>query len=385
MKSQARKALGALIAVALAIFAFAVPLAAEQAGDVQQQASGVDASVPPSSPGAGKVLILDSSVSDGINSTESVDAQALGLGVDVVTDATWAGMTTGQFASYQAIIIGDPPCGSNTNWAAASANTAVWAPAVNGNVITNGTDPVLHGPSHPGGFELVQKSVAFAAAVPGKTGFYADLSCWSPATGTPVDILNAVEPGWTAGPAGCGDSIAVVATNPILSGLTDSDLEGWGCSVHEFFDSWPADFVVIAIDTDAAPLYTAPDGTAGSPYILGRGAGLIAGDINLTPPTGTADVGSSYALTAFVQFQGTPQVGATVTLTCTGGPNDGLSTTAVTDDTGNATFTLTAAGPGTDTCVASFVNPNAVTETSPAATIEWTGAPIVIIQPRFTG
>ena len=304
MKVQARRALGALIAIALAFVAFAVPLAAQQAGDVQQQASGIDDSVPPSSPGAGKVLILDSTVSDGINSTESLAAQALGLGVDVVIDATWAGMTTGQFASYQAIIIGDPPCSDDSAWAAASANTAVWAPAVNGNVITNGTDPVFHAPSFPGALELTQKSVAFAAAQPGKTGFYASLSCWGPASGTPVDILNAVSPGWTAGPAGCGDSIAVVASAAILSGLTNEDLEGWGCSVHNFFETWPADFVVIAIDTDASPLYTAPDGTTGAPYILGRGFGLIAGNINLVPPSGTADVGSSYVMTAFVQFAG---------------------------------------------------------------------------------
>jgi hypothetical protein len=371
----------ALIASAFAVAA--APSGAEQAGDVAPSASGVDASVPPATPGGGKVLILDSSVSGGITSAESTDAQALGLGVDVVIPATWATLTAGQFASYQAIIIGDPPCGSNSNWAAASANTGTWGPVINGNVITNGTDPVLHGPSHPGGFTLVQKSVAFAAALPGKTGLYADLSCWSPPAGTAVDILNAVEPGWTAGPAGCGDNVAVVATNPILAGLTDADLEGWGCSIHEYFDSWPADFVPIALDTDAAPLYTAPDGTQGTPYIMGRGTGLVAGDISLSPDTGTSDVNTPYTLSAFVQFQGTIQVGATVTLTCTGGPNDGLSTTAVTDGTGTAVFSLTATAPGTDTCTASFVNPTGIPETSNAATVVWTGT--IVLAPMFTG
>jgi hypothetical protein len=389
MRAQARKFLGVLAAVGLALtamVALAAPTTAEQAGDVSQQVSAADASVPEPTPGAGKVLILDSTVSGGINSAESTDAQGLGFGVDVVTDPTWAAMTTAQFASYRAIVIGDPTCGDNTNWAAASANTAVWGPAVNGNVITNGTDPVFHGPSHPGGFTLVQKSIAFATAQPGTTGFYADLSCWAPSAGTPVDILNAVEPGWTAGSAGCGDNISVVATNAILAGLTNTDLEGWGCSVHEYFDSWPADFIPIAIDTDAAPLYTAPDGTQGSPYIMGRGAGLIAGDISLSPASGTSDVSQAYQMTAFVQFQGTVQVGTTVTLTCTGGPNNGLSTTAVTDANGNATFTLTAAAAGTDTCVATFVNPNSVTENSNPATVEWTGAAApLLIQPRFTG
>jgi hypothetical protein len=392
MRARARKFLGVLAAVGLALtamVALAAPTVADQPAPVGSQASGVDASVPESVPGAGKVLILDKTVVDGINSTESTDAQALGYGVDVVTDPTWAAMTGAQFASYRAIIIGDPHCGDETSWAAASANTGTWGPVVNGNVMAIGTDPVYHEGAHPGAATLIQKSITFAAAQAGKTGFYADLSCWGPSAGTPVDILNAVEPGWTAGPAGCGDNIAVVATNPILAGLTNTDLEGWGCSVHESFDSWPGDFIPIAIDTDAAPLYTAPDGTQGTPYIMGRGAGLVAGDISLTPETGTSDISQTYQLTAFVQFQGTVQVGTTVTLACTGGPNDGLSTTATTDADGYAVFTLSAKTTGTDSCTASFVNPNAVTENSNVATIDWTGSapvpPPVVIQPRFTG
>jgi hypothetical protein len=389
MRALARKFLGAfavLAVVVAALAALAVPTTAEQAGDVAPQASGIDDSVPPP-PGAGKVLILDTSVNDGINSTESQAAQALGLGVDVVTPATWAALSTAQFGAYQAIIVGDPSCGGDSDWAAASANTGTWAPAVDGNVITNGTDPVFHESSEPGALELTQRSVAFAAADASKTGFYASLSCWEPASGTPVDILNAISPGWTAGPAGCGDAISVVATNPILAGLTNEELEGWSCSVHEFFETWPSDFVVIAIDTDAAPVYTAPDGSQGSPYILGRGGGLVAGNISLTPESGTSDVNSAYEMTAFVQWQGTVQVGTTVTLTCEGGPNAGLSTSAVTNDVGNAVFTLTAATNGTDTCHASFVNPNSASESSNAATVEWTGAVLqpLVIQPRFTG
>ena len=95
----------------------------------------------------------------------------------------------------------------------------------------------------------------------------------------------------------------------------------------------------------------------------------------------------SYQLTAFVQFQGTVQVGTTVTLHCVGEVNDALTTTAVTDASGNAVFTLTAAGPGTDQCTASFTNPNAVIETSNVATIVWTGvAPAaIVVAPKFTG
>jgi hypothetical protein len=55
----------------------------------------------------------------------------------------------------------------------------------------------------------------------------------------------------------------------------------------------------------------------------------------------------------------------------------------VTDSNGNATFTLTAATLGTDTCSASFVNPTGIPETSNDATVVWTGA--IEIAPRFTG
>jgi hypothetical protein len=380
-----RLLLVALVSVAITVLAPALASADNGDGTVHSNNAGTNESVNASA--TDKVLILAATVDGGSSSPEAQSATALGFGVDLVDDSTWAAMTQAQFASYRAIVIGDPDCGDDSNWAAATANTGTWAPTVNGNVISIGTDPDFHMGSHPGALTLIQKSMAFATAQAGKTGFYADLSCWEPSANTPIPILNAVEPGWTAGPAGCGDSVAIVATNPFLSGLTDADLEGWSCSVHEYFDAWPSDFVPIALDVDGPPSYTAPDGTQGSPYVIGRGAGLVAGDISLSPADGTADVGTPYTLTAFVQFQGTVQVGTTVTLTCTAGPDAGLTTTAVTDSSGNATFTVTASAPGVDVCHASFVNPNSVTENSNDATINWTGTvpePIVI-QPTFTG
>jgi PKD repeat protein/lysophospholipase L1-like esterase len=59
----------------------------------------------------------------------------------------------------------------------------------------------------------------------------------------------------------------------ILNGLTDNALSSWGCSVHEAFDSYPSDFVVLAMARNIGSTYTAPDGTVGTPYILARGAG----------------------------------------------------------------------------------------------------------------
>jgi hypothetical protein len=45
--------------------------------------------------------------------------------------------------------------------------------------------------------------------------------------------------------------------------------------VHEAFDGWPADFIVLAIAQGVGNTYTALDGTVGTPYILARGDGLV--------------------------------------------------------------------------------------------------------------
>ena len=56
-----------------------------------------------------------------------------------------------------------------------------------------------------------------------------------------------------------------------MAGLDDGDLSGWNCSVHEVFQDWPLNFVVLAIAENFGSVYTAPDGTVGSPYILAAG------------------------------------------------------------------------------------------------------------------
>jgi hypothetical protein len=121
----------------------------------------------------GRVLILDSMVTGGAASPEAQAATAAGKGVDVVDDAIWSTMTTAQFAEYDALILGDPTCGSVSP--AAEASALVWGAAVNGNVIIIGTDPVFH--LFQGGGTLTNSGVAFAASDPGKTGAYITLSC----------------------------------------------------------------------------------------------------------------------------------------------------------------------------------------------------------------
>src|SRR3989344_6713356 len=66
------------------------------------------------------------------------------------------------------------------------------------------------------------------------------------------------------------------AVHPALAGLTDASLSNWSCSVHNAFDSFPADFLplVIAKGIGGAGSLVFADGSFGVPYILARGKEL---------------------------------------------------------------------------------------------------------------
>jgi len=369
------------VVVCVALLAIAIPAWAHQDGSSGEPTPSVIGKDSVNAEAAEKVLVLDSTVSGGVNSKEALFAASLGYGVDVVDNAAWTAMTSDQFASYHGIIIGDPTCNS-TLPAALTGNVATWTPVVNGNVIVIGTDAVFH--YSQGGQVLLEKSMAFAMSQAEKTNLYLDLSCIgdsNPNAGN--SILNALSPGWTWGQPGCEDAIHVVATNPFLIGMTDADLSNWSCSVHEYATAWPADFVPIALDTDAPPNFTSPDGFSGSPYVLGRGPGLNVGNISLTPESGIQDAGKDYVLTALVQEGGTALADTTVTFTCKMEGAADVTGTAKTDSSGVATFTYTRTVGGVDTCTASYVDSKSVTQTSNSATVNWNGP--VPIQPNFTG
>jgi hypothetical protein len=341
-------------------------------------------------------LVLDPTVDGGTSSPEVTTALADGFAVDLADATSWGSLTEAQFASYRAIVIGDNDCTGISSYAAVLANISTWTAAVNGNVIVIGTDPDFH--MHlgvPGATTLIQKSMAFATAQAGETGLYYDMSCILPHGADPSQLLNPLEPGWTTSPtSGSLEDAHVVATNPFLSGLTDAALSNWSDSVHEAWTTWPSDFIPIVIVTDADPplAYTAPDGVKGDPYILGRGANLVAGAISLTETPSSLQVGSGNAtLTALVQPEGTPLAGATVTFTVTSGPNAGMTGQATTDSTGTATFSYDSTLAGTDTWTASFTPPGVPAQTSNSVTVTWTAPPApvvpapIVIQPAFTG
>lgn len=225
-------------------------------------------------PDANSVLILDPTVSGGAGSREAVLAAANGFTVVVDSAVAWGARTTAEFATFRAIILGDATCTSVGAVAAAEANRAVWGPAINGNVIINGTDPVFH--QSQGGDSLTEGSIKFAADEPTKTGAYISLSCYyaSAASGTPVPVLDPFGSFTVVGQGGCPANSHIIAVHPALSGITDATLSNWGCSTHEGFVTWDPSFLVLAISLDVPSTFVAPDGTSGAPYILARGETL---------------------------------------------------------------------------------------------------------------
>ena len=324
----------------------------------------------------GKVLILDSSVTGGSASREANAAAGLGYTADVVDSTAWAALTQAQFDSYRAIILGDPTCGDIGSVDAAVANRAVWSPIVDGNVVIIGTDPIFH--EGAGGGTLTDSGIAFAVDAAGKTGLYVTLSCYydSASPATPVELLDGIGT-FTVASAECFNDSHIVATHPALAGLDDAALSDWSCSVHEVFDGWPTDFLVLAIAEAFGAAYTAPDGTVGTPYILARGEGLVVvSDIDLTPVSATNTVGQMHQLTATVITDNVPVSGTTVTFTVISGPCTGLIGTDATDASGVATISYTCATTGTDTIKATFVDGQSRTQTSNLVTKTWVAGPV---------
>jgi hypothetical protein len=343
-------------------------------------------SVKPAKAAVADLLILSTTITKpdvhgNALSVEEQEAAALGLSVNIVTPVQWAAMTTADFAAYKAIVLGDPTCVvGDGGLAAPVANGAVWGPAVDGNIEVLGTDPTYHTEFGPftGPRQVVHSGLNFAASSgTGKTGAYISLSCYyhnaTPGVLSPVPVLNAFEtvPGqFTAASVGCYNDSHIVATSAALTGLTDANLSNWSCSVHEAFNTWASDFVVLAIARNIGTAYTAPDGSVGTPYIIARG-NISAGDISLDPPTQTVCPGASATVTAKVTSGGTPTPGVTVTFTVNSGPNAGTTGTGVTNASGEATFSYSGTLAGTDSLTASFTDSTGHLQTSKPVAVIW--------------
>ncbi len=347
----------------------------------------------PAEAGAARVLILDTTVSGGLSSTEATRAAALGYTIDLVDAATWAGMTTADFAAYEGIILGDPNCSGMSQFQAAIDNVDVWSPAIDGNTILIGTDPVVHlsgGVNGTGGQALTDQGVGFALDGAGDTGLYLTLSCSS---GDPLanELLSGFGTFETEGTQ-CDDDIHIVASHPAIADLTDDELANWGCSTHEGFTVWPeASFQVLALAIVAVdPVFTAEDGTQGNPYILANGEGLEPiRAVNLTPDAQSPAAGGSCTVTVSVVIAAAPVADGDVTVDVIDGPNAGTTGTVTTDANGEATFSYPTTTAGTDSVQATFDNSgNLLTSNTVTCTLAAAGAPPadpVDVAPTFTG
>src|SRR6187401_1661530 len=83
------------------------------------------------------ILVLGPTTSGGAGSPEGLAAAQsgldnYGLAYTVVVVPSWIGFTAIDFASYRAIVIGDPTCHvGNADIISAEATTNIWGPVVN--------------------------------------------------------------------------------------------------------------------------------------------------------------------------------------------------------------------------------------------------------------
>lgn len=328
-----------------------------------------------------KALILESSVSGGASSPEATEAISAGFTVTLVDDATWAAMTAAQFADYQLIIVGDPTCGSvpavvgaNKENLAAAVMARDGGNAVVGNRIVVGTDPVFHltaGATGDGGRKVIETGIRFAGAREGATGLYLSTTCGDPdydGDGRPdalelLGLLTSATDNWTENTSPpCGGSASLISNAAQFATLTSAHLQGWNCSVHQTYPTFPTDWSPLALATDAetTPVCgTDVDTSAavcGEAYILIAGAGIVtaAPNLALTPATATNTVGTTHTVTARVtNSDSTPRPGVLVDFAVTGTHAGATGACAPidcrTDANGQVTFTYAGPNPGTDT------------------------------------
>ena len=323
------------------------------------------------------VLILGPTVSGGEDSVEAIKAKELGYTVEIVDNAGWAAKSAADFATYRALILGDATCSSSADTAsAATASVAIWGPVVDGNVILIGTDEKYH--DGQGGNKLSGKAVAFAVADSTKTGALISLSCYYHGTAefTPVPLLDGLAPGgFTVRGVGCYNDAHIVADHEAITcppgspagcdPLTDTDLSGWSCSVHEAFDTWPADYVVLAMARGIGEeVFTATDGTRGTPYILARSESLRTRGLSMTPVSDTNPTTTEHTLTAELRDpEENPVAGSLIGFRIIAGPNTGATGTCnpadcKTDAAGRVSFTYTGAGGVGEDTIEGFVDAN---------------------------
>ena len=291
-------------------------------------------------------------------SVEAVQANALGFNVEIDDAAAWGAKSTAQFASYRAIVLGDPNCAvTPAPVAEAGSTTGTWGPAITGRVAIVGTDPedhsIANGATLQGNTarQLTENAVAYATSLSGQPGAYISLSCYyfNSAANTAVPVLAPFGSFTVQGQGGCPNNSSIVATTSALVNnpnvLTNAGLSNWSCSTHEAFNSYPSNFTTVVQSVDL-----------GLPYILTGPSGVAT----QTKTLGAAGTTTTYTFnTDSYKITGTNNTGGeSLTITAFLIPKNAFPPFTVTNRTTGATNTETcvpygdySAALGVDTCV----------------------------------
>jgi Ca2+-binding RTX toxin-like protein len=199
----------------------------------------------PSGASAANVLIYGPS-DDGFESTVATDA---GHTVTVADDPTWAGMTTADFAAFDAIVIGfDQAC---ADLAGAEANRTTWSPAVSEGIVVSSFDNHEDNGGPHQTAELVNNEINFAATGTG-TGLYVGCARGGPGPVTLLDQFGTFEIDGES-----RDTITILdPSHPVIVGpptLTEAGLSNWSNSTHSGFTTFPASFSAIAQGEEVSP------------------------------------------------------------------------------------------------------------------------------------
>lgn len=369
-------------------------------------------------------------------SLEQYAAEKAGYTVTLRSGTEWEAMSQAEYGSYQVLIVGDPTCAATALSAVESAHIwtpVVMGKGSNpqvGNRVVVGTDPEYHylygeggaqpteagNPSSAGAEHLVQDGITFAGGVAGATGVYFDTSCSdlsetkleeeerlgtasaSAASVRPAGVAQPILEGpdgrdkndvlehLTAAPSKeawtenvqppCGGEVQQVAANPVFdtgeTKLLDSNIQGWECSDHITFPTFPSDWfpLAVATDTPSHPTCGTDPETAkevcGEAYVVLAGEGIVAEapNLTLTPKSESNPAGGTHTVTANVHKEEKPVAERVVTFTVTG-QNAGATGTCTTgagapdpecktDANGEVKFTYSdSRGAGADTIIAS--------------------------------
>ncbi|KAJ2902795.1 hypothetical protein MKZ38_000076 [Zalerion maritima] len=220
---------------------------------------------------------------------EPAIAEENGYEIVAVTEHEWRKMSPGHFASFDAIIIGDPFCKSEMP-TFIKETTDSWGPAVTGNIMISGNSPsAVAQRKVKAAEEFVASALNFVANIQGATGLYFSLSCYyKEHVGQPRIVEELSFFGSFTAYSNNGKkapSVHLEASHPSLEGLSEDVLGGWENASDDvsardaYFNKYPDSgvlgFEALAIrptSEDHPMAMRFRDGVFGLPYILTRAA-----------------------------------------------------------------------------------------------------------------